>query len=163
MADHILKKIYVPRPFVSLSSVTSDESSDMTDDRQSKNLRTYTTISYIQQTLRVWMTLPLRNNDPNFIINWRLPILFQPGLTIVNFITSLAVDEIINGFPYGPDMQKWYKKIKFCFQEYKVPPRYNTMPTDQDWTAVWPAAHSFKWATVPFPVRQGSVRVSTSM
>jgi len=33
------------------------------------------------------------------------------------------------------------------------------MPIDQDWTNVWPSAHTFKWSAVPFPVRQGYVEV----
>jgi len=33
------------------------------------------------------------------------------------------------------------------------------MPIDQDWTTVWPSAHTFKWSAVPFPVRQGFVEV----
>uniref|UniRef100_A0A0B7AXU3 Small ribosomal subunit protein mS35 mitochondrial conserved domain-containing protein n=1 Tax=Arion vulgaris TaxID=1028688 RepID=A0A0B7AXU3_9EUPU len=32
------------------------------------------------------------------------------------------------------------------------------MPTDQDWTNVWPSASTFKWSVVPFPVRQGYVK-----
>ncbi|XP_041354249.1 28S ribosomal protein S35, mitochondrial-like [Gigantopelta aegis] len=38
-----------------------------------------------------------------------------------------------------------------------LPPRYKQMKTDQDWTVVWPAAETFKWSVVPFPVRQGYV------
>lgn len=34
------------------------------------------------------------------------------------------------------------------------------MKPDQDWTSVWPAAHTFKWSVVPFPVRQGFIEVS---
>ncbi|XP_076466910.1 small ribosomal subunit protein mS35-like [Babylonia areolata] len=41
------------------------------------------------------------------------------------------------------------------------PPRYKQMATDQDWTNVWPAATSFKWSVVPFPVRQGFVETVT--
>lgn len=33
------------------------------------------------------------------------------------------------------------------------------MKTDQDWTHIWPTATTFKWSTVPFPVRQGFVKV----
>jgi small subunit ribosomal protein S35 len=40
------------------------------------------------------------------------------------------------------------------------PPRYKSMPVDQDWTDVWPSAHTFKWSVVPFPVRQGYVERS---
>ena len=32
------------------------------------------------------------------------------------------------------------------------------MKTDQDWTNVWPASHTFKWSAIPFPVRQGYVQ-----
>jgi len=39
------------------------------------------------------------------------------------------------------------------------PPRFKSMPIDQDWTTVWPSAHTFKWSAVPFPVRQGYVEV----
>ncbi|CAL1539875.1 unnamed protein product [Lymnaea stagnalis] len=39
-------------------------------------------------------------------------------------------------------------------------PRYRSMPVDQDWTNVWPSAATFKWATVPFPVRQGYIKSS---
>lgn len=39
------------------------------------------------------------------------------------------------------------------------PPRFRTMPVDQDWTNIWPAPATFKWGTVPFPVRQGFVEV----
>ncbi|XP_070190189.1 small ribosomal subunit protein mS35-like isoform X3 [Littorina saxatilis] len=35
------------------------------------------------------------------------------------------------------------------------------MPIDQDWTNVWPAASTFKWSVVPFPVRQGYVETAT--
>ena len=35
------------------------------------------------------------------------------------------------------------------------------MSTEQDWTSVWPAAQSFKWSVVPFPVRQGFAQVTT--
>ncbi|KAK7497251.1 hypothetical protein BaRGS_00011545 [Batillaria attramentaria] len=41
------------------------------------------------------------------------------------------------------------------------PPRYQQMPVDQDWTNVWPAATTFKWSAVPFPVRQGYVETVT--
>ena len=34
------------------------------------------------------------------------------------------------------------------------------MPVDQDWTNVWPTAATFKWSAVPFPVRQGFIKVS---
>lgn len=40
------------------------------------------------------------------------------------------------------------------------PPRYKTMKPEQDWTNVWPTAHSFKWSVVPFPVRQGFIENS---
>ena len=39
------------------------------------------------------------------------------------------------------------------------PPRYKGMKPDQEWTDVWPAAHSFKWSVVPLPIRQGYVEV----
>ncbi|EPB79929.1 hypothetical protein ANCCEY_00995 [Ancylostoma ceylanicum] len=35
-------------------------------------------------------------------------------------------------------------------------PRSEEMSTDQDWTAVWPAARSFASSVVPLPVRMGS-------
>ncbi|KAK6985904.1 28S ribosomal protein S35 mitochondrial [Biomphalaria glabrata] len=35
------------------------------------------------------------------------------------------------------------------------------MPVDQDWTDVWPSASTFKWGTVPFPVRQGRILSSS--
>lgn len=41
------------------------------------------------------------------------------------------------------------------------PPRYRSMPTDQDWTDIWPTASTFKWSAVPFPVRQGFVENSS--
>lgn len=41
------------------------------------------------------------------------------------------------------------------------PPRFKQMPVDQDWTDVWPAASTFKWSAVPFPVRQGHVETVT--
>ncbi|ESO84808.1 hypothetical protein LOTGIDRAFT_236049 [Lottia gigantea] len=37
------------------------------------------------------------------------------------------------------------------------PPRYKSMPIDQDWTRVWPTAASFNYSKIPFPVRQGYV------
>lgn len=40
-----------------------------------------------------------------------------------------------------------------------APPRFTSMPIDQDWTNVWPTASTFKWSVVPFPVRQGYVKV----
>ncbi|BFZ09868.1 hypothetical protein BsWGS_12907 [Bradybaena similaris] len=40
-------------------------------------------------------------------------------------------------------------------------PRFRSMPLDQDWTDVWPAAATFKWSVVPFPVRQGYVENSS--
>jgi len=44
------------------------------------------------------------------------------------------------------------------FHEIEVkPPRKEKMSTDQDWTSVWPAAHTFKASVVPLPVRQGAV------
>ena len=36
--------------------------------------------------------------------------------------------------------------------------RYNRMPTDQDWTNIWPTQSMFKQAVIPFPVRQGFVK-----
>merc|ERR1711963_1141323 len=42
-------------------------------------------------------------------------------------------------------------------QKKMPPPRSRTMPTDQDWTDVWPTAQTFKWSAVPFPVRQGYI------
>jgi hypothetical protein len=47
--------------------------------------------------------------------------------------------------------------ISCCMQV--PPPRFQQMRTDQDWTNVWPAAHTFKWSAVPFPVRQGRIEV----
>ncbi|XP_052089106.1 28S ribosomal protein S35, mitochondrial-like isoform X2 [Mytilus californianus] len=44
------------------------------------------------------------------------------------------------------------------FQRVRQPPRHLKMKVDQDWTNVWPTAHSFKWSVVPFPVRQGHVK-----
>ena len=41
-----------------------------------------------------------------------------------------------------------------------APPRFRTMSPDQDWTDVWPTEATFKWSVVPFPVRQGFVKVS---
>merc|ERR1712004_667699 len=38
-----------------------------------------------------------------------------------------------------------------------APPRFKSMPIDQDWTNVWPTAQTFKWSSVPLPVRQGYV------
>ncbi|KAH9514769.1 28S ribosomal protein S35, mitochondrial [Bulinus truncatus] len=38
-----------------------------------------------------------------------------------------------------------------------LPPRSKAMPVNQNWTDVWPSASTFKWATVPFPVRQGKI------
>lgn len=35
------------------------------------------------------------------------------------------------------------------------PPRADSMPTDQDWTNVWPGPRTFHPASVPLPVRQG--------
>ena len=51
----------------------------------------------------------------------------------------------------------WY----FCalLQEKIFLPRYMKMGTDQEWTNVWPTAHTFKWSVVPFPVRQGAIKV----
>ena len=42
-------------------------------------------------------------------------------------------------------------------QKKMPPPRSRSMPTDQDWTDIWPTAHTFKWSAVPFPVRQGFI------
>ncbi|GAB6018722.1 28S ribosomal protein S35, mitochondrial [Chamberlinius hualienensis] len=36
-----------------------------------------------------------------------------------------------------------------------MPPRYKSMPIDQDWPSVWPTAQSFKASVVPLPLRQG--------
>ncbi|XP_059141814.1 small ribosomal subunit protein mS35-like [Physella acuta] len=41
------------------------------------------------------------------------------------------------------------------------PPRFRSMPVDQDWTNIWPAPATFKWGTVPFPVRQGFIKSSS--
>ena len=38
-----------------------------------------------------------------------------------------------------------------------LPPRYTRMPTDQDWTNVWPTATTFKQSVVPLPITQGYV------
>jgi len=38
-----------------------------------------------------------------------------------------------------------------------APPRFKSMPIDQDWTNVWPTAQTFKWSSVPLPIRQGYV------
>lgn len=35
-------------------------------------------------------------------------------------------------------------------------PRCEEMATDQDWTAVWPAARSFASSVVPLPIRMGT-------
>lgn len=35
------------------------------------------------------------------------------------------------------------------------PPRTNQMPTDQDWSSVWPGPRTFHPAVVPLPIRQG--------
>ena len=35
------------------------------------------------------------------------------------------------------------------------PPRELRMKDDQDWTAVYPTAATFKWAAVPLPIRMG--------
>lgn len=36
-----------------------------------------------------------------------------------------------------------------------LPPRFQQMPVDQDWSAVWPGTRTFHPASVPLPVRQG--------
>lgn len=36
-----------------------------------------------------------------------------------------------------------------------MPPRFQQMPVDQDWGAVWPGPKSFHPAAVPLPLRQG--------
>ncbi|RUS70841.1 hypothetical protein EGW08_021400 [Elysia chlorotica] len=61
---------------------------------------------------------------------------------------------------------KGLKKVSFVRRPERwskrfPPPRYRTMPTDQDWTDVWPTASTFKWSAVPFPVRQGYVENSS--
>jgi small subunit ribosomal protein S35 len=38
------------------------------------------------------------------------------------------------------------------------PPRFQQMPVDQDWGAVWPGPRSFQPASVPLPLRQGFVK-----
>lgn len=41
-------------------------------------------------------------------------------------------------------------------QKFKVqPPRYLKMPTDQEWSNVWPGPRTFHPAVVPLPLRQG--------
>lgn len=39
-----------------------------------------------------------------------------------------------------------------------LPPRYQDMDVQQDWTAVWPAAQTFKWSAVPLPIKQGFIK-----
>lgn len=38
------------------------------------------------------------------------------------------------------------------------PPRADSMPTDQDWSSVWPGPRTFHPASVPLPVRMGKRR-----
>jgi small subunit ribosomal protein S35 len=53
------------------------------------------------------------------------------------------------------------RKQEARFTKREVPPpRYKSMKLGEDWTNIWPAAHSFKWSVVPFPVRQGYVEKS---
>merc|ERR1719369_1678795 len=40
----------------------------------------------------------------------------------------------------------------------KLPPRSQTMKTDQDWASVWPTARSFHPDAVPLDVRQGYIK-----
>lgn len=37
-------------------------------------------------------------------------------------------------------------------------PRYNKMKITDDWTNIWPAASTFKYSAIPFPVRQGFIK-----
>ncbi|GFN93728.1 28S ribosomal protein s35, mitochondrial [Plakobranchus ocellatus] len=55
--------------------------------------------------------------------------------------------------PSAKRAEQWSKRAP--------PPRYHSMPIDQDWTNVWPTATTFKWSAIPFPVRQGYVENSS--
>uniref|UniRef100_A0A915K2S3 Ribosomal protein S24/S35 mitochondrial conserved domain-containing protein n=1 Tax=Romanomermis culicivorax TaxID=13658 RepID=A0A915K2S3_ROMCU len=39
-----------------------------------------------------------------------------------------------------------------------MPPRWTRMKPTQDWTSVWPTAHSFKASAVPLPIRMGFIK-----
>jgi len=57
----------------------------------------------------------------------------------------------------GPRSRIDYDKPAFDeFQKMKEA-RYGELPTDVDWTAVWPTARVFHPATVPIPVRMGYI------
>lgn len=76
--------------------------------------------------------------------------------------TELLLDDeefrvlVIPGHTKVPETKKEPKR----FKRMTPPPRFKSMPIDQDWTNVWPSAHTFKWSAVPFPVRQGYVERS---
>lgn len=63
---------------------------------------------------------------------------------------------VIPGHTKVPETKKAAKRSR----RLTLPPRFKSMPIDQDWTTVWPSAHTFKWSAVPFPVRQGFVERS---
>lgn len=47
-----------------------------------------------------------------------------------------------------------FKRRVFKKQDV-LPPRFQQMPVEQDWGAVWPGTRTFHPATVPLPMRQG--------
>ncbi|XP_074662434.1 small ribosomal subunit protein mS35-like [Tubulanus polymorphus] len=71
---------------------------------------------------------------------------------------EIEVTEEDGGFRklHIPGLVQETQKKKRIIRRRDVPPaRFNAMKIDQDWTNVWPAASTFKWSAIPFPVRQG--------
>lgn len=77
--------------------------------------------------------------------------------------------EFVDGFPvFDPFMNKktldagapGMNRIRRAYvkNERDVRARENRMPTDQDWTNVWPNASMFKQSAVPLALRQGKVK-----
>ncbi|EFX82761.1 hypothetical protein DAPPUDRAFT_240975 [Daphnia pulex] len=65
---------------------------------------------------------------------------------------DLSSNKSLNMRPHG---RKVYKRATVH------PPCSTKMPTDQDWPSVWPVARSFHSASVPLPLHQGWLKLSS--
>ncbi|XP_070828225.1 small ribosomal subunit protein mS35 [Chaetodon trifascialis] len=78
---------------------------------------------------------------------------FQKSVSRATYTTGVSVNpsNVNKGALYRGDHGSSLRKPK----RDPGQPRTAKMPVDQDWTAVYPAAASFKWSSVPLPVRMG--------
>merc|ERR1711976_29451 len=61
---------------------------------------------------------------------------------------------LIPGFNFFPEPRSPRFRKQWEMERIVVD-RAKSMPIDNDWTATWPTAGTFRWSKIPIPVRQG--------